>query len=382
MSAALVTEELKTVLTVDGAQAESTLRKHGSNIEEFGQKADKASELGKKFGEVIHKAINLPFDASQKFNEVREEVAKLAVVPASGVFRNLSEAESHLDAVTEKLDELRTKQAQFSSPIGAALNSFLNPEALGAFLNRTTPQKANDENVAKASAAAKADAKDIADNYKIVAQIAEQTVSGSEKQGELDKAHLANLRAQSEIYQRLNDPSVEKERNEALDSEGKLYETQIRSINHKHDLIEQELQLRDRILDISESEATDDLKRLATLKAIEESTNRRAANALTTEERAKANQDAKDAGFAVETEQRRQFKLNTGEGAQEYRQQQRDEKHARAVFDARKMDYEYRKNHGAYGQSGSDAEIFGANDSSGKTIGDLYDLTERIWDKN
>ena len=178
-------------------------------------------------------------------------------------------------------------------------------------------------------------------------------VNGSERQGELEKARLANLRSQSECYQKLSDPSVETERNAALEYEGKLYETQVTAINHKHDLIAQELELRDKILGVAQSEDTEDAERLQTLKAIEESTDRRAFNAVNEEERAGADGPPKTE-FAVETEQRRQFSLQNGPGGADYRQEQRDQKHARAIFDARKADFESRRARGAYGQSGPD----------------------------
>ncbi len=71
-----------------------------------------------------------------------------------------------------------------------------------------------------------------------------------------------------------------------------------------------------------------------------------------------------------------------GEGWQAYQQDQRDQRLANMAFDARRRDYESRRARGAYGQTGPEGEIFGSNSDGEKTIGDLYELTQRVWDKN
>ena len=50
---AVTTEELKTVLTVDGSKADSELRKHATNIENFGKKAEKAGTSGNRLSESL-----------------------------------------------------------------------------------------------------------------------------------------------------------------------------------------------------------------------------------------------------------------------------------------------------------------------------------------
>ncbi len=64
-----------------------------------------------------------------------------------------------------------------------------------------------------------------------------------------------------------------------------------------------------------------------------------------------------------------------------YKEQQRDDKHARAVFDARKRDYAQRRANGAYGQTGPDAEAFGSNGQT-EWVQKIYEIMVETWRKN
>ncbi len=351
------TEELRTVLTVDGSQADQALKKHADNIENIGRKASKTTDVSKQLtdeignglrktgragnvaaeamsaiggrlalvagtaavaGVAIYKGLKFINEASIHAQTLHDEVESLGRIPASGgAFRQIGEMDSHLQKVTTKLEELRQARGTISTSPREIIGD------LAAF--GRTPGQEREEQLRTATAAAKADARDIAESYRITAGISNELIHGSEKGAELDKAHLEYLKENAALSELLKDPALAEEANKALAAQASIYVTQKEQIEKKHDLITSEIALEGRLVELHAQGLSTDKERLAILQQRVDEASKLAFNATSEEEKASRNVALGAAGNSLLDEQRRQALEKRRDPAGFARRQQQEE---------------------------------------------------------
>ena len=326
------TEALHTILTIDGSQQQAGLEKASREIENYGGKAEKAgtkaADLGKavqqglttqlanagKAGQVaadavgalsgrlalaggiagvaalgIYKVVTYMDKAGAAAEELKSQILELGRIPASGgAFRQIGEISEHLEKTKTKLSELKGSENSIPSI----------SELAGAASQGKSYQAVRGENIAEATKNVKKDAADLAESYDIAAKFSDQMVKGSEREIDLAKAKSAHLKEDAEISAKMTDPATYKERDAALNSSGRIFENQLKAINHKYDLTESQLALEEEINKIHARRLVPEKEALELLKAQGAAAVQASGIAMTDEERRKATARVNKIGLA------------------------------------------------------------------------------------
>ncbi len=205
------------------------------------------------------------------------------------------------------------------------------------------------------------------------ARAARQKLTGDSDEQEAERLGELRTKAKSDLID-LAKNQEDLNRADKLSADGKEKEAE---------LLKEEVRLREKLRALSELEVSvgqfgqtpADRALLDESKNNVDAINRKAGDVIS-----RFNQ-RRNAGIAEQDkEEFNTFQAANGDWSG-YKQEQRDQKHARAVFDARKADFESRRARGAYGQSGPDAEAFGMSDSM-----DGWDkvvaVMREVWGKN
>ncbi len=394
------TEELRTVLTVDGTQASAELRKYASELERFSAKAEKAEQRAASAslrdaavaGTAIGAGFGLAFrEAAREVSKLRGEqealnveISKATKEMGHGAFPGAAELKSDLNAAAAALQKIEARREKESSGV------------LGPGLRSIRQAVTGDS-----------DEHELGQEIELRMKIAEVLGQQAEAQERLNaakqlevegKAQEADmLRAEIKHKEKLQ--SLDEERQKTgvdnpagVDAENKRFSLEQSEIAAKHSLIASEIAIKEAKKSYDEGaakahqdspEAREKSKKDSLSKEARNIADRDKADEKAKQMNEKAQRDydaAKDAKAQFEEGQFQKFQQVNGDWSG-YKQQQRDDRHARAVYDARRDDYAKRRANGAYGQSGPDAEVFGSNPSM-----DGWDkvvaVMREVWGKN
>ncbi len=283
----------------------------------------------------IKRAVNFWEELVQAQVKISENIGKLSA--SQGGDRSTGSIHSNLSGIAEQMEELQTQS--------------LRDSQTGSGGVATTPQ-------ARAFAALK--------------RTVRQTLSGDsdqQEQSRMDTLHQKAIRDMSDLAGKQEDLNqIEDARLYGDEKSAKLLEEKIRNAEKLKEIEELSVRLGVESPSLVNAE---NVRHSQANEVIQRSEN---------DVISRFNMRRNSAMAAQDEEQFNTFQAANGDWAG-YKQEQRDHKHARAVFDARRADFESRRARGAYGQSGPDSEAFGMSDSM-----DGWDkvvaVMREVWGKN
>ncbi len=317
-------------------------------------------------------------EASEAQEKLNSQIEKASSLIGSGAFRGASELKSDIKEADSALEQLisRTRSEKGKGLFGSAVRSARQ------FITGDSDENENEQKLQL--------------REKIVMLISQQ----AEKQEELNRATmlgLAGKQEESELAvaeikhkEKLGELAAEQtksgvDNSAGMDAENNRFAIETSGIHSKAALIKARADYEE-----GAKKAHEDSKEVRDKSARESLQKEARKNEL----RDKADRDAKEANEKTQRDydDAKQARADFAEGQFQkfqqvngdwsgYKQQQRDDRHARAVFDARQRDFAQRRANGAYGQTGPDAEVFGSN---GDTVWmqKIYELIENVWGKN
>jgi hypothetical protein len=181
-------------------------------------------------GVALYEAVRRTKEESDK---LRLSIA--ALTSDKGNIRPLEDIESHLTAIVQARQQIYDLEKSQTHLFGLGIKTAFTPQGFGP--NPFQQERAeNEKMLAALFDSEKRDLQAVAKTEQSLTFIAQQRLSGSEKEAALEEAKVSSLLKQAAAFEKFNKAGHGKELNEILDEQSKQYDLQRRKIEDQDKL--------------------------------------------------------------------------------------------------------------------------------------------------